>query len=217
MMQQQMKSMGLWQPWATAVASWSKDVENRAVITEKVIGTDVAFYATANRSAADVAEDADSIREVIRGDFQETDEFGCILSVCRIVGAMHPKRGPLGGWTERHTESPWFMGGGAYAIGDSAPLLHPVTFRGAQYMKALSQAELGEVLRQARLCAALRLHAEGWKYVGRDVLGQLAVVGMLSPTFEVTERGRAALLRRRPQRLTSFKIMTGAWLCGTGS
>ena len=209
---QHMKSLGLWQPWATAVASWSKDVENRSVITESAIGTDVALYATASRNLADVAVDAASIRDAIRPDFQETDEFGCILCVCHIVGAMHPRRGALGGWTERHAASPWYTGGGAYAIGDSAPLLHPVRFRGAQYMKALSQAEQGEVLRQVQLCAGLRLHAEGWRYVSRDVLAQLAVVGMLSPTFEVTEVGRTALLKRRPQKRTSLKIMTGAWL-----
>ncbi|MCA9630189.1 MAG: hypothetical protein KC766_21105 [Myxococcales bacterium] len=211
---QHMKSMGLWQPWATAVASWSKDVENRGVISESAVGSDVAFYATASRAVSDVSADADSIRDCIRPDFQETSEFGCILSVGRIVGAMHPKRGPLGGWTEGHSESPWYTGGGAYAIGDSAPLLHPVSFRGAQYMKQLSQAELGEVLRQVRLCAGLRLHVEGWRYVAREVLAQLAVVGMLSPTFELTEAGRMALLKRRPQRRTSLKIMTGAWLPG---
>ena len=77
-----------------------------------------------------------------------------------------------------------------------------------------SQAELGEVLRQVRLCAGLRLHVEGWRYVAREVLAQLAVVGMLSPTFELTEAGRMALLKRRPQRRTSLKIMTGAWLPG---
>lgn len=208
-----MKTMGLWQPWATAVASYGKRVENRSVIIEKAIGLDVGFYATASRPSDEVEAESQDIRTEVRPDFVTPDEFGCILAVGRIVGAMHPTRGPIGGWSKTHARSPWYTGGGAYAIGDIAPLLHPVAFRGAQYMKLLSAGEQSEVLRQVRLCAGLRLHAEGWGYVDHETLAQLVVVGMLDgKDFGITKRGRAALLKRRPQRESSLRVMTGAWL-----
>jgi len=144
-----MRALSIKQPWADAIASGLKPVENRSWPPwPSIIGESIAIHASAAPKRAAEGEYRRLAGRAARplGDMP----LACVVATARVVGALNVESGQVvGDLTQRQRDrvlsSPWTEGPWAWLLDQVRALDAPVRCRGALSLWGLPAPALRRV------------------------------------------------------------------------